>query len=89
MFQQILALWALFFTSTTPPSLWNVSPFEINLSESAQRMNSLVESYRLPEHAIYPGLGFRYGIDLDWFKALQKTWAHDFDWDKTQARMNR
>lgn len=52
-------------------------------------MKSFVQLYRLPEKAVYPDLGFTKGTNLQWLKARQETWAHDFNWDKTQARMNR
>lgn len=73
----------------TSMAAWDVTPFKINLSKEAARMKSLVTSYRLPSQPLYADLGFTNGTSLEWFKALQQTWAHDFDWDKTQARMNR
>lgn len=83
----LFALLILFIGAST--AQWNVTTFKIDLTASAKRMQSLVASYRLPIHAVYPGLDFGYGTDLNWFRARQETWARNFTWEKTQAHMNR
>ncbi|KAL7414899.1 Alpha/Beta hydrolase protein [Mrakia frigida] len=71
----------------TPPV---PTPFHISFAQSEiDRMMAKVRSHRLPSAPIVPGVKWEYGIDLDWLKALKKTWEEKWSWKKTEKELNR
>lgn len=70
-------------------SQFHVSSFNINLSNGFTRLKALASQSELPQIAEYPGVGSKFGIDLDDLKALRKRWVEEYNWDEEQAKLNR
>ncbi len=66
----------------------SVTPFKVDFSqETVAAINARVSSY--PWHEMPDDGGWAYGTNLDYMKELCDYWVTDFDWQKSQAGINR
>lgn len=78
------------FAQLPPGSTLDVEPFQIHVDEAKlQHFRALLElSPIAPTTFENTHTGRRYGVTRDWLAAAKHAWLHDFDWHRSEARLN-
>ena len=64
-------------------------PFRVNIpAEEVERMKRLIADTRLSDRPPVAGMGWDYGVDLDWLRSLRDKWLFDYDWKAVEEQMN-
>ena len=65
-----------------------ITPFKINISNKIiENINNKVSNY--PWHEMPSNGGWDYGTNLDYMKEISKYWVKNFDWKKTEEKINK
>ena len=65
-----------------------ITPFKINISNKIiENINNKVSTY--PWHEMPSNGGWDYGTNLDYMKEISKYWVKNFDWKKTEEKINK
>ena len=65
-----------------------IRPFKINISDKIiQNIYTKVEKYSW--HEMPDDGGWAYGTNLDYLKEFSKYWVNEFDWRKTEEKINK
>jgi pimeloyl-ACP methyl ester carboxylesterase len=65
-----------------------VRPFAINIDQIVlEDLNTRLQRTRWPDEL--PGVGWDYGVSLDYIKMLTDHWISKYDWRKWEARLNQ
>tara|TARA_B100000131_G_scaffold289686_1_gene301890 strand:+ start:238 stop:1383 length:1146 start_codon:yes stop_codon:yes gene_type:complete len=65
-----------------------ITPFKINISNKIiKNINNKVSTY--PWHEMPSDGGWDYGTNLDYMKEISKYWVKNFDWKKTEEKINK
>lgn len=64
-----------------------IEPFTINIPQAdLDDLRTRLLRARLPE--AIPGVGWDYGVDMDYLRSLLDYWRTDYDWRAAEARLN-
>ena len=65
-----------------------ITPFKINISNKIiENINNKFSNY--PWHEMPSNGGWDYGTNLDYMKEISKYWVKNFDWKKTEEKINK
>ncbi|MGY4919481.1 epoxide hydrolase family protein [Streptomyces sp. 900116325] len=66
----------------------DIRPFRIAISDDdLEDLHRRLDHTRWPDQL--PGVGWAYGIPLDYLKELAHYWRHEYDWRAEEARLNK
>jgi epoxide hydrolase len=66
----------------------SLKPFKINVPQSElDELQARLKQTRWPDEL--PGVGWSYGVPLDYVKGLVGYWRNGYDWRKWEARLNQ
>ncbi|MER6087387.1 epoxide hydrolase family protein [Streptomyces bluensis] len=64
-----------------------VRPFRIDIPQTdLDDLHARLDHTRWPDEL--PGMGWSYGVPLDYLRDLVQYWRHDYDWRAAEARLN-
>src|SRR5262245_45447024 len=70
----------------TPPDE-RIYPFRINIPQAdLDDLSDRLDRTRWPD--ALPGVGWAYGVPLDYLQELARYWRHEYDWRGAEARLN-
>ena len=65
----------------------SIRPFRLAIPQSdLDDLHDRLDRTRWPDEL--PGVGWAYGVPLDYLKELVRYWRHDYDWRAAEARLN-
>ncbi|MGW5665916.1 epoxide hydrolase family protein [Streptomyces sp. NPDC003758] len=65
----------------------SIRPFRLAIPQSdLDDLHDRLDRARWPDEL--PGVGWAYGVPLDYLKELVRYWRHDYDWRAAEARLN-
>ncbi|MFE9888861.1 epoxide hydrolase [Streptomyces scopuliridis] len=65
----------------------NIRPFHLDIPQSdLDDLRERLDRTRWPDEL--PGVGWSYGIPLDYLKELAQYWRHEYDWRAAEAELN-
>ncbi|MGR6974590.1 epoxide hydrolase family protein [Streptomyces cynarae] len=65
----------------------SIRPFRLAIPQSdLDDLRDRLDRTRWPDEL--PGVGWAYGVPLDYLKELVRYWRHDYDWRAAEARLN-
>ncbi|ETS74009.1 hypothetical protein PFICI_13875 [Pestalotiopsis fici W106-1] len=78
------------FAQIPSGSTLDVKPFQVHVDEATlQHFRALLELSPIgPTTFENTNAGRRYGMTRDWLAAAKHAWLHDFDWRRSEARIN-
>jgi pimeloyl-ACP methyl ester carboxylesterase len=64
-----------------------ISPFRVDIPQhEIDDLHARLDHTRWPDEL--PGVGWAYGVPLDYLKELTRYWRHEYDWRAAEARLN-
>lgn len=65
----------------------SIEPFRVDIAQGElDDLNARLDLTRWPEEL--PGVGWAYGVPLDYLRELVQYWRHGYDWRKAEAELN-